>query len=179
MPTCPLNPKVKDVLENPIEINSKQGYYTNFVNLADLAGLAIPNTFRADGLPVGVTLLYAENAAKDFRPSPGQITELSFPSWARVDGWAEKGTIISTEYDPTVAKIIVHGRNREETLRKLRKALEETNVGGIITNKDYLLAVSQSDMFKSIKMHTKVLDSFSFKPPVFEVLVPGSNTSIQ
>ena len=57
MPTCPLNPRIKDVLQQPIAINSQQGYYTNFVNLADLAALAVPSGWRDDGLPVGATFL--------------------------------------------------------------------------------------------------------------------------
>lgn len=123
--------------------------------------------------------LYAENPAKDFRPSPGQITEIEFPSWARIDGWAHKGTVISSEFDPTIAKIIVKGKTREETLLKLQKALEETVVGGIITNRDYLLNVARSEMFAEAKMHTKILDSYVYRPSAVEILNPGPNTTIQ
>lgn len=123
--------------------------------------------------------LYAENPAKDFRPFPGQITDISFPEWARIDGWCTKGTIISSEFDPTIAKIIVTGNTREETLDKLRRALKETVVSGIITNKDYLLNVAESEMFTNAKMHTKILDTYEYSPLAIEILNPGPNTSIQ
>jgi allophanate hydrolase len=45
------------VLANPIELNSRLGTYTNFVNLLDLCGLAVPASMRADGIPFGITLL--------------------------------------------------------------------------------------------------------------------------
>ncbi|GMF00938.1 unnamed protein product [Ambrosiozyma monospora] len=75
--------------------------------------------------------LYAENPVKDFMPSPGQLTEVKFPKWARVDTWVKTGTSISAEYDPTLAKIIVHGKDRADALHLLRKALDETVVYGV------------------------------------------------
>lgn len=123
--------------------------------------------------------LYAESPAKDFRPSPGQITDLVFPEWARIDGWAQKGTVISSEYDPTVAKIIVYGTDREDALAKLQQALKETVVGGIVTNLDYLKSVASSQMFADAKMFTKVLDSYVYHPRAAEILAPGGGTSIQ
>jgi allophanate hydrolase len=45
------------VLANPIELNSRLGTYTNFVNLLDMCGLALPSAMREDGIPFGVTLL--------------------------------------------------------------------------------------------------------------------------
>lgn len=123
--------------------------------------------------------LYAENPVKDFMPSPGQLTEVKFPEWARIDGWVEKGTVISAEYDPTVAKIIVHGVDRADALRKLRQALDETLVYGCITNVDYLRSIANSEMFAQAKVHTKVLDSFDYKPTAFEILSPGAYTTVQ
>lgn len=57
VPTAPLNPKIEEVLTEPIKVNSCQGTYTNFVNLADMSALAIPAGFRKDGQPFGITLL--------------------------------------------------------------------------------------------------------------------------
>ena len=123
--------------------------------------------------------LYAENPVKDFMPSPGQLTEVSFPLWARVDTWVKKGTIVSSNYDPTLAKIIVHGRNREEALSKLQLALDETSVYGCITNLDYLKAIVSSEMFSKAKVGTKVLDSFRYEAKAFEILNPGAYTTVQ
>nr|BAD16655.1 allophanate hydrolase homologue [Oleomonas sagaranensis] len=57
LPTTPLFPKVSEMLADPIGLNSKLGRYTNFVNLMDCAGIAVPAGFRPDGLPFGVTLI--------------------------------------------------------------------------------------------------------------------------
>lgn len=123
--------------------------------------------------------LYAENPVKDFKPSPGQISELHFPGWARIDSWISKGTVISAEYDPTLAKIIVHGKDRADALRKLQDALEETVVHGCVTNVDYLRSIAKSDMFVEAKMTTKVLDSYKYEPPAIEILRPGAYTTVQ
>ncbi|HEV2154576.1 allophanate hydrolase [Bradyrhizobium sp.] len=57
LPTAPTAYTTAQVLANPIELNSRLGTYTNFVNLLDLCGLAIPASMRADGIPFGITLL--------------------------------------------------------------------------------------------------------------------------
>ena len=57
LPTAPTVYTVDQVLANPIELNSRLGTYTNFVNLLDLCGLAVPAALRADGIPFGITLL--------------------------------------------------------------------------------------------------------------------------
>ncbi len=57
LPTAPTTFTIKDMLDNPVVLNSQLGTYTNFVNLMDLAALAVPAGFRADGIPFGVTLI--------------------------------------------------------------------------------------------------------------------------
>jgi allophanate hydrolase len=57
LPTAPTAYTTADVLANPIELNSRLGTYTNFVNLLDMCGLAFPSAMRDDGIPFGVTLL--------------------------------------------------------------------------------------------------------------------------
>ncbi|QOZ37074.1 allophanate hydrolase [Bradyrhizobium sp. CCBAU 53421] len=57
LPTAPTVYSTADVLANPIELNSRLGTYTNFVNLLDLCGLALPAAMRQDGAPFGITLL--------------------------------------------------------------------------------------------------------------------------
>lgn len=59
LPTAPTAYTVAQVLADPIMLNSRLGTYTNFVNLLDLCGLAIPASMRADGIPFGITLLAA------------------------------------------------------------------------------------------------------------------------
>jgi allophanate hydrolase len=57
LPTAPSAYTVEEVLKNPIELNSRNGTYTNFVNFLDLSALAIPASMRADGIPFGITLV--------------------------------------------------------------------------------------------------------------------------
>jgi allophanate hydrolase len=57
VPTTPTMPRIADVFERPVELNSQLGYYTNFVNFFDMAAVAVPGVSRPDGLPAGVTLI--------------------------------------------------------------------------------------------------------------------------
>ena len=57
VPTAPTIYSIEQVLADPIQLNSRLGTYTNFVNLLDLCGLAVPASMRADGVPFGITLL--------------------------------------------------------------------------------------------------------------------------
>ena len=57
LPTAPTIYTIEEVLADPIQLNSRLGTYTNFVNLLDLCALAVPASMRADGTPFGVTLL--------------------------------------------------------------------------------------------------------------------------
>jgi allophanate hydrolase len=57
LPTAPTAYTTAEVLANPVELNSRLGTYTNFVNLLDMCGLAVPAVMRDDGIPFGVTLL--------------------------------------------------------------------------------------------------------------------------
>lgn len=141
-----------------------------------------PPNFHRDIIVDGASMearLYSENPVKGFIPSPGTLTEVKFPSWARVDTWIKTGTVISAEYDPTLAKIIVHGRNRMDALKKLRQALDETVVYGVTTNIDYLRSILNSSMFENAQMYTKVLDTYDYKPIAFEITAPGAYTTVQ
>ncbi|HCM66518.1 MAG TPA: urea carboxylase, partial [Alcanivorax sp.] len=64
--------------------------------------------YRSRGHAMEVRI-YAEDALKDFQPSPGELTEVSFPDDIRLDGWVDTGTRVSPHYDPMLAKVIVHG----------------------------------------------------------------------
>jgi allophanate hydrolase len=64
LPTAPTAYSTAQVLANPIELNSRLGTYTNFVNLLDLCGLALPAAMRPDGIPFGITLLAPAGATR-------------------------------------------------------------------------------------------------------------------
>ena len=85
----------------------------------------------------------AENPEKNFRPSPGHITELYLPGGKgiRVDTAVYSGYEVPPYYDNMLAKLIVHAKNRKEAIRKMKSALGETIIEGIDTNVDYLYEI--------------------------------------
>ncbi|CAM3970395.1 urea carboxylase [Bordetella muralis] len=123
--------------------------------------------------------LYAEDPVRDFQPSPGVLTHVSFPDGARVDGWVETGTEVASFYDPMLAKLIVHGANRIEALGKLRDALANTQLHGIATNLEFLRQIAADPRFETGALSTRFLDNFDFQPAAIEILEAGTYTSVQ
>jgi len=123
--------------------------------------------------------LYAEDPARDFRPSSGLLTRARFPADARIESWVEDGAEITPYYDPLLAKIIVTGADRDDALAKLRAALAETTIAGIETNLDYLRQLAADKLFTSGAMTTRALDGFAYAPRTIEVMVAGTQTTIQ
>lgn len=91
--------------------------------------------------------VYAEDPVRFF-PSPGKIHQLVWPENVRIDTDIVNGTIISPFYDPMIAKIIVKGAMREETITKMKEALLGTEIQGIKTNIPLLLEVLDNDQFQ-------------------------------
>ncbi|SAI30522.1 urea amidolyase [Bordetella ansorpii] len=132
--------------------------------------------------PAGASIevrLYAEDPLRQFQPSPGVLTEVRFPADARVDGWVETGTEVPAFYDPLLAKLIVHGKDRQEALDRLSDALARTRLQGIATNLDYLRQIVDDSGFREGKVSTRFLESFAYRPAAVEVLQAGTYTSIQ
>ncbi|HGY5723574.1 TPA: biotin carboxylase N-terminal domain-containing protein, partial [Serratia marcescens] len=132
--------------------------------------------------PQGVAIevrLYAEDPLKNFQPSPGVLTEVHFPADVRLDGWVATGSEVSAFYDPMIAKLIVHGADREQALEKLRVALAATRLHGIATNLDYLRQVIATPQFQRGEVWTRLLDDVGFQPHCLEVLQPGTYSSVQ
>ncbi|PZL84826.1 urea carboxylase, partial [Pantoea sp. ARC270] len=123
--------------------------------------------------------LYAEDPLKNFQPSPGLLTAVSFPDGVRVDSGVETGSEVSSFYDPMIAKLIVHADNREAALEKLHHALDATQLHGIATNLDYLRQITTSEAFRSGNVWTRYLDSVVPAATVVEVLQPGTFSSVQ
>lgn len=103
--------------------------------------------------------IYAEDP-KRFLPSPGKVTKLSFPDGEgiRVDAGIREGNTVSPFYDPMIAKLIVSGCSREETLQKASAALAQCKVEGIKTNLPLLKEVIESEPFQRGKYHTKLIN---------------------
>ncbi|HEX6276431.1 MAG TPA: urea carboxylase, partial [Polyangiaceae bacterium] len=141
-----------------------------------------PTPFAATPPPRGHSVevrIYAEDPARGFRPSPGLLTEVVFPTDARVETWVERGTEISAYYDPLIAKLVVHGADREAALARLEAALAATRLGGVETNLEYLRALVRSDAVKSARTMTGTLAHFSFASGSVEVVTPGTLTTVQ
>lgn len=123
--------------------------------------------------------VYAEDPARQFRPSSGLVTQARFPADARVETWVDGGTEVTPLYDPLLAKIITVGRDRNVALRKLQVALAETTIAGIETNLDYLRCWVADPVFADGCMTTRALEGFAFAPHRVEVLSGGTQTTIQ
>mgnify|MGYP000852311226 CR=1 FL=1 len=123
--------------------------------------------------------LYAEDPLHDFQPSPGVLTEVVFPDNARIDGWIASGTEVSPFYDPMLAKLIVHGADRADAIRKMDEALAATRLCGIATNLDYLRQIVVSPMFVTGDVSTKALTRLRYRPNAIEVIAPGTFTTVQ
>jgi urea carboxylase len=117
--------------------------------------------------------VYAEDPARDFKPSSGLLTEVAFPD-IRVDTWVERGTEVSAFYDPLLAKLMVHGQDRTQALEKLRGALAETRVQGIETNLSYLAQLASDPVFVAGETTTAHLRTVAFTTRSFEVAAPGT-----
>lgn len=103
--------------------------------------------------------LYAENPAQDFAPSIGTLTTLRLPyTQARIDSGVEENQAITPYYDPMIAKIITHGRNRKEALGAMRASLDETHVAGLETNAGFLHALSVSSAFIAGNVSTRFIE---------------------
>jgi urea carboxylase len=124
--------------------------------------------------------IYAEDPLKDFQPSPGELTDVHWPEdGVRIDTWVENGSEVSAHYDPMIAKLIVHGKDRDDALAKLQDALAETRLMGIATNLDYLRQVVAQPSFAEGIVSTRALESFEFRPSVAEIVKPGTYTTVQ
>ena len=93
--------------------------------------------------------LYAEDPANRFLPSPGRVAVWAPPATprARFESGIETGTVVGTEFDPMMAKVIVHAPTRREAALRLAKVLESTRIQGLITNRDFLVTTLRTEEF--------------------------------
>jgi acetyl-CoA carboxylase biotin carboxylase subunit len=102
----------------------------------------------------------AEDPFNGFRPSVGEVRRLELPAGpgVRVDTHLYQGYRIPTHYDSMIAKIIVHGQNREDALAKLYRALGETIIDGVETTIPYHQALIRGSAFKSGEYTTRFVE---------------------
>jgi 3-methylcrotonyl-CoA carboxylase alpha subunit len=102
----------------------------------------------------------AESPSRDFMPSIGRLQCFRPPATdqtLRLDTGIEEGSIITPYYDPMVAKLIVHGRDREEARKRMLAALSEFQVIGIDTNIHYLSRIMSLPAFAAADLSTRFL----------------------
>jgi acetyl-CoA carboxylase biotin carboxylase subunit len=104
--------------------------------------------------------IYAEDPARNFMPSPGQITRLDIPELPnlRVDTGARAGTNVTVYYDPMIAKLVAWGEDRDAASQTMRAALEGIIVEGVKTNIPFLQRIFASDDFAAGRIHTRYVD---------------------
>jgi len=93
----------------------------------------------------------AEDAAGDFAPSPGVVTTYEEPGGpgVRVDSSLRGPGVVPEAYDPLFAKLIVRGKDREDALRRLRRALAEFRIEGVATTLPFHRALLEDEVFLS------------------------------
>jgi urea carboxylase len=133
-------------------------------------------------IPVGHAIqarVYAEDPARNFRPSSGLLTQVRLPTSARVDGWIEAGTEVTSFYDPLLAKIIARGDTRELAIANLESALGAARIDGIETNLPYLVSVLKHPVFAAGQQTTALLNNHKLNLPGLEILSAGTLTTVQ
>ena len=105
---------------------------------------------RFDGHAIEVRL-YAEDPYDGFRPTAGRLTAWQMPGGpgVRVDAGVEDGTELRPEYDPLLAKVMVYATDRPTALARLRRALDETLIGGVQTDAGFLRWLLDDEAFAS------------------------------
>jgi acetyl-CoA/propionyl-CoA carboxylase biotin carboxyl carrier protein len=102
--------------------------------------------------------IYAEDPAAGFLPSSGEVVAYREAPGVRVDSGIEERTIVGTDYDPMLAKVVGRGDDRDEALERLRRALGETVVAGPTTNTAYLRALLARPEVRSGEFDTGLIE---------------------
>jgi len=123
--------------------------------------------------------LCAEDADQDFRPAVGRLLRVHPPEGAgvRFDGGIAEGGSVTTAFDPMLAKIIVHGANRQEAIERARRALSETVILGCTTNAAYLERILGHADFAAGRVETGFIPAHA-KELAAEPLRPNERATI-
>ena len=102
--------------------------------------------------------VYSEDPGNGFLPTGGTVLDLVEPADARIDSGIYAGTVVGSDYDPMLAKVITHGPDRDSALRGLDRALIETAVLGVTTNIDFLRFLLADEDVVAGRLDTGLLD---------------------
>ena len=140
VPTAPTAYTVEQVLADPIQLNSRLGTYTNFVNLLDLAGLALPASIRRDGVPFGITLL-APGGQDALLASLGRVfhADTKLPMGATKQAQPPLAPLPATTSAGEVALCVVGAHMSGMPLNGELKSFGARFLEGVVTAPDYKL----------------------------------------
>ncbi len=105
--------------------------------------------------------IYAEDAARDFLPATGHLIHLVPPACGphvRVDTGVRQGDAVTAFYDPMIAKLIVWDEDRDTALRRLRRALADYEIAGLVTNVGFLAALAAHPAFAAFEVDTGFIE---------------------
>jgi len=104
--------------------------------------------------------VYAEDPARNFMPSPGEIAAMELPELpnVRVDAGAAAGSKVTVHYDPMIAKVVAWGEDRPAALATMREAVAAFRVEGIKTNLPFLARLFAGEDFAAGRVHTRYVD---------------------
>ncbi len=110
--------------------------------------------------------LYAEDPEQDFLPATGTLTRFALDlegaglnaDKVRLDSGVESGDAVSMHYDPMLAKLIVHGGDRDQALATLNRALAALDVQGVVTNRAFLQRLATHPAFKGCELDTRFIE---------------------
>jgi acetyl-CoA/propionyl-CoA carboxylase biotin carboxyl carrier protein len=121
--------------------------------------------------------VYAEDPARGFLPTGGQVLDLVEPDGpgVRVDSGLARGTVVGSDYDPMLAKVIAHAADRPAALRALDRALADTAVLGVTTNVEFLRFLLADPDVVAGRLDTGLLDR---RTTDFTAVQPGDDELI-
>ena len=120
--------------------------------------------------------LYAEDPANGFLPAVGTVRRYVEPAGVRMDSGIREGSVVGTDYDPMLAKVIAHADDRPAALRRLARALGELQLLGVTTNAAFSRALLEREDVRAGEIDTGLLERILAEPPPAppEDLVPAA-----
>jgi acetyl/propionyl-CoA carboxylase alpha subunit len=136
-------------------------------------GESLPRS-QEDIAPCGHAIevrLYAEDPSRGYLPNTGTLECFETPEGLRVDSGVESGSVVSAFYDPMLAKVIAHAADRPTATAVLARGLRSSRIHGLVTNRESLVAILQSERFVSGDTTTAFLD---YEPATLAPEIPAA-----
>ena len=135
-------------------------------------GESLPRT-QEEVAPCGHAIevrLYAEDPSRGYLPNTGTLECFETPAGLRTDSGVESGSVVSAYYDPMLAKVIAHAADRSTAAAVLARGLRASRIHGLVTNRESLVAILQSQRFLVGDTTTAFLDQ---EPGTLATAVPA------